>query len=149
MDTPHLKSYDDCLYTLEYGPLVFALPLQTRFEKIEYIKDGVTRKFPYCDYYLYRESDYNYAFASHQFQIFTNLQTNNPFSFHHPGLRIQTQMQKIDWPYEKGFDSVCAKHPLSITPIDKVEIKQLFPYGCCKLRMTAMPLLQKTKKELQ
>ena len=149
IDTPHLKPYDDCLYTLEYGPLVFALPLQTRFERIEYIKDGVTRKFPYCDYYLYRESDYNYAFASQQFQIFTNLQTNNPFSFHHPGLRIQTQMQKIDWPYEKGFDSVCAKHPLSITPIDKVEIKQLFPYGCCKLRMTAMPLLQKTKKELQ
>ena len=139
--TFHYQPYDDCLWTLEYGPLVFSLPIESRWEKHEYTFNGVTRKFPYCDYHVYRESDYNYAFVQEKCKLIFDSNTKNPFSFKNPGLLIQTKMQKIQWPYEEGYENVCAKHPLSLSPIGTEEIISLKPYGSCKLRMTAMPLL--------
>lgn len=44
------------------GPLVYALPVKASVQRVEYEKDGVERKFPYCDYVIRAESAWNYAF---------------------------------------------------------------------------------------
>ena len=54
---------------------------------------------------------------------------------------VNAKMKKIDWGFEEGYTTVCAKTPKSLEPIsDKEEIK-LVPYGAAKLRMTVMPLI--------
>ena len=53
-------------------------------------------------------------------------------------------MLKINWEYEDGYDSVCAKYPKNLKPIDKTpQEKELYPYGCAKLRMTEMPFIKR------
>ena len=38
------------LQTVKCGSLVFSVPISYAKEKLEYERDGVERKFPYCDY---------------------------------------------------------------------------------------------------
>ena len=59
--TPTLTQRPHDLHTVQCGSLVFSVPI--RFEKrmLEYVRDGVERKFPYCDYELIPQSDWNYA----------------------------------------------------------------------------------------
>ena len=35
------------------GPLLYSVAIDERWEKLEYARDGVERKFPYCDYEIY------------------------------------------------------------------------------------------------
>jgi len=58
-----LVPHGDGLHFLRRGNLVYAMPIVARWEKREYEQDGVERKFPYCDYELFPESPWNYAFA--------------------------------------------------------------------------------------
>lgn len=49
---PHFVRRPTGLKTVEYGPLVFSLPIRTEYRMREYTRNGVERKFPYCDYEL-------------------------------------------------------------------------------------------------
>jgi len=51
------------LHVVEYGPLVFSLPLEVEYKQYEYVRDGVERKYPYCDYELSSPSEWRYGFA--------------------------------------------------------------------------------------
>ena len=68
-DVPHLVSRPQRMKTVEYGPLVFSLPIETECKRYEYEKDGVERKFPYCDYELYPQSEWRYGFAGGEMNI--------------------------------------------------------------------------------
>ena len=57
---------------------------------------------------------------------------------------IKPKAQKIDWGYEDGYDTVCAKVPKSREPVSDEEEVTLYPYGCAKLRMTELPLIDET-----
>ena len=137
--TPRFEQYPYDMSYVKRGSLVFALPIEAEWVKHEYEKDGVERRFPYCDYDLLPKSDWNYAFAN------TSLKAENvsvgdvPFSESEPPVVIKAKMQRIDWGLEDGYDTVCAKVPESRTPISDVEEMTLIPYGCTKLRMTIMP----------
>lgn len=137
-----LVSRPNNLKTVTYGPLVFALPIKGEWEKIEYAKDGVERKFPYCDYQIHRQSDWNYAFVSDRFTVMAGEIGNIPFSEENSPIKLRTKMQKIDWGCEDGYSNVCAKIPQSQKTTADAEEMIMIPYGCTKLRMTEMPKIR-------
>ena len=101
----------------------------------------MVRKFPYCDYEFIPTSDWNYAYSSDKVDVENREMGEYPFSSTNPPIVIHAKVQKIDWGFEDGYNTVCAKVPASRDPIGEVEEIQLYPYGCAKLRMTEIPLL--------
>ncbi len=138
---PELFDRPHNLKSVRCGSLVFSLPVKFEQKMYEYEKNGVERKFPYCDYELIPQSDWNYAFASCKFELVRNGISDIPFSSKNPPVVLKTVMKKIPWGLEDCFDTVCAKVPQSRIPISDEEEISLHPYGCAKLRMTEMPLI--------
>ncbi len=127
------------LKALEYGPLVFALPIDILYRKYEYEDNGVERRFPYCDYEYVPQTEWNYGFASTEFEVEEREGDEIPFSSKAPRIVIKTKMSKVKWDYAEGYKTVCAKTPDSTKAISEPEDKVLYPYGSAKLRMTEMP----------
>lgn len=135
-------AFVDYAYDLKYvkcGNLVFSLPIKHKSIMKEYERNNVERKFPYCDYELLPVSDWNYAFSDDMLEKKTEVVCAVPFSGSEPPVTIKVKMKKIDWGFEDGFDSVCAKVPKSTEPVSDEMQMELIPYGCTKLRMTVMP----------
>ena len=130
------------LYVLKRGALVYSLAIDERWEKREYVSDGVERKFPYCDYEVYPESKWNYGFEGGTFEIRENT-FDSPFSTENPPIEILADMSEIDWGYAPGQTGVCRETPKSRKPKGKTEKKVFKPYGCTNLRMTEMPVIKK------
>ncbi len=138
---PHLIDRPYNLKSVVCGSLVFSLPVKYEKKMIEYEKNGVERRFPYCDYELIPLTEWSYAYSSPFFKIEGREVSEVPFSSEYPPVVCKAQVAKIPWGYEDGFDTVCAKAPESRIPLsDSVEV-ELYPYGCAKLRMTEIPLI--------
>lgn len=131
------------LNSIKCGSIIYALPIQYKENMLEYVRDGVERKFPYCDYELIPESDWNYAFLNKKVNFIKNKTNEIPFSSLNPPSVLKVNMQKIDWGFEDGYDTVCAKIPESTKAIGEIEEKILYPYGCAKLRVTEIPFVKK------
>ncbi len=140
--TPRLEKRPHGLQTVKCGSLVFSVPIAYEKRMHEYEKDGVERKFPYCDYAYLPCSPWNYAYCSPELARESRGIGKIPFSSDEPPVVIRARVQKIDWGFEDGYDTVCAKVPNSVEPIAEAEEIALYPYGCAKLRMTELPLLQ-------
>ena len=133
IDRPHgLKS-------VKCGSLVFSLPISYEKKMYEYEQKGVERKFPYCDYEYLPTSDWSYALCSDDFTVERREIANYPFSSTEPAVVIKTRAVPIDWGYEDGYDSVCAKAPKSTEPVGEAREIELYPYGNAKLRVTELP----------
>ncbi len=140
--TPYLKNRPNNLYVLQMGSLLFSVPIE--YEKVmrEYVKKGVERKFPYCDYQFIPKSSWNYGFSDSSFEINFNGIGDIPFSQKNPPVAIKANMQQIDWGLKFPYKSIARKTPKSTKPISEVQKIELIPYGCSKLRMTEMPILK-------
>ncbi len=140
--TPYLKNRPNNLYVLQMGSLLFSVPIE--YEKVmrEYVKKGVERKFPYCDYQFIPKSSWNYGFSDSSFETDFNGIGDVPFSQKNPPVTIKANMQQIDWGLKFPYKSVARKTPKSKKPISEIEKIELIPYGCSKLRMTEMPILK-------
>ncbi|MBQ3016072.1 MAG: glycoside hydrolase family 127 protein [Clostridia bacterium] len=141
-DTPHLTGRPYDLNVAEWGALVFALPIKTRWEMIEYEKNGVERRAPYCDYYLHNEGEWRYGFSDDSLQIDFNEGDIYPFSTEHPSVVLKANLAKINWGYEDGYSDVSNHIPASRTALSAPETIELIPYGSTKLRMTEMPMVK-------
>ncbi len=130
------------LNTVKCGSLVFSVPIKYETKMYEYEKDGVERKFPYCDYEYIPVSDWNFAYCGTSLDWQENEISNIPFSSQNPPVAIKTTVKKINWGFEDGYDSVCAKLPESRKAISDEEEIVLYPYGCAKLRMTELPFAE-------
>lgn len=133
VDRPH------DLKTVKYGSLVFSLPIQYEKVMYEYERDGVERKFPYCDYEYVGKLDWNYGYCGDELEVIPQTIGEIPFSSEKPPVIIKAKAVKIDWGWEDGYETVCAKVPESREPVGETENVTLYPYGCAKLRMTEMP----------
>ncbi len=133
IDRPH------GLKTVKCGSIVFSVPIEYETKMLEYERDGVERKFPYCDYELIPVSDWNYAYSDDKLEVVRNGVAEVPFSSVNPPVVIKTGVKKIDWGFEDGYDTVCAKIPESRAPMGDEKEIMLYPYGCAKLRMTEIP----------
>ena len=117
------------------GPLLYSISIKEKWERVEYQKDGVERKFPYCDYYVYPESKWNYALAGTDFEIIENSAAKG-YGSEVPPVEMIADMYEINWGVENGH---CFAVPQSRIPIGKMEKVKLVPYGWAKLRMTEIP----------
>ena len=126
---------------VEYGPLVFSLPIDVKYIMKEYERDGVERKFPYCDYELHPMSEWRYGFGSQVFTICEKEGDEIPFSSKNPRITIQTELKPIEWGFAEGYETVAAPVPSGEVRDGESEIKILQPYGSAKLRMTEMPII--------
>lgn len=140
--TPFLKERPNNLYALQMGSLLFSVPIKFEKKMREYTKKGVERKFPYCDYQFIPQTPWNYGFADKNLEIVYKKVGEIPFSLENPPIAIKANMQQINWGLKFPYRSVARKTPKSTTPISKVQEIELYPYGCCKLRMTEMPILK-------
>ena len=139
---PILVSRPYGLKCVKCGSLVFSLPIDYEKKMYEYEHDGVERKYPYCDYEYIGKSDWNYAFCSTEFIKEADKPDDIPFSSENPPITLKAKVKKIDWGFEDGYETTCAKKPRSRKPISEEQEISLYPYGCAKLRMTEMPLLK-------
>ncbi|MBQ1189999.1 MAG: glycoside hydrolase family 127 protein [Lachnospiraceae bacterium] len=130
------------LKTVKYGSLIFSVPIEYERKMYEYEKDGVERKYPYCDYEYIGTSDWNYGYGDEAIRIEERKVSDIPFSSTEPPVVAKVKMAQIDWGLEDGFESVCAKVPQSLTPISDLKEIELYPYGCAKLRMTEIPRVE-------
>ncbi len=128
------------MYVLERGPLVYSLPVGERWEMHEYSKDGVERKFPYCDYHIYPTEEWGYAFCGEDFKV-TELPFDAAFQTNAPPVVIEADVCPIDWGSALGQPNVCRETPKSRKPIGCSVKKRFQPYGGTNLRMTEMPIV--------
>jgi protein-L-isoaspartate O-methyltransferase len=141
--SPKLVNRPYNLKALTYGPLVFALPIKTEYVMKEYVKNGVERKFPYCDYELIGDNDFNYGFSSADFKVSYDKGDEYPFSSKNPRIKITADMQKVSWNFAEYYKCYSDYKPNSNKAISEVKEKTLIPYGSAKLRMTEMPMIKK------
>jgi len=122
------------------GPLLYSVPVKERWEKLEYVRGGVERKFPYCDYELHPESEWNYGFAPEErYAVTDNPIGEYPFSTQEPPVEIQAMLAPVDWPEEYG---IAAVEPASRKAQGEARAVRMIPYGCARLRMTEMPVTE-------
>ena len=99
----------------------------------------MARKFPYCDYELIPRSEWRYGFDSEELSVDDRPLSDIPFASTAPAVVIKAKMARVAWDYADGFETVAAeKHRCNRARSDQEE-KELYPYGCAKLRMTEMP----------
>ncbi len=121
------------------GPLFYSVPVKEKWECVEYTVNGVERKFPYCDYYIYPQSKWNYALVSGNFEV-EEAGFEAPFNTENPPISILADMAEIEWDFNNGH---CDRLPKSTELISKSEKIKLIPYGCTTLRMTEFPFISK------
>lgn len=128
----------DDMAALRRGPLFYAVPIQGEKTMHEYVKNGVERKFPYCDYIELPVSEWRYGFAGDAFEVLEHDIGEYPFSRENAPVQLRARMARIDWPTLKGQPTVCAPVPKGREALAYEDIL-LQPYGCTTLRMTVMP----------
>lgn len=134
------RPYD--LNVAKCGSLLFALPISYETKMHEYERDGVERKFPYCDYEYLPVSDWSYAYCDAPLSPERKGVSDIPFSSKKPPVVLKATVKPIAWGYEDGYEVVCAKVPQSRTPVGNAKEIELYPYGCAKLRMTELPIVE-------
>ena len=139
--TPYLKKRPNDLYALQMGSLIFSVPIAYEKKMKEYVKNGVERKFPYCDYQFVPKTSWNYGYSNEDFSITFNGVSDIPFSQENPPVTVKANMQQINWGLKFPYRSIARQTPKSKNPVSEVQTIELCPYGCARLRMTEMPVL--------
>ncbi|MDD3244418.1 MAG: hypothetical protein PHD32_11985, partial [Eubacteriales bacterium] len=137
--SPRMEARPGGLFCVRRGALLYALDPGERWEKREYEKNGVERRFPYCDYELFPTGEWNYAFTGAEFTA-AEKPFDLPFSAVRPPVTLTATLTPIRWEMENG---ACTPQPAGRTPLGAAVEKELIPYGCTSLRMTEMPLVDK------
>lgn len=140
--TPYFQNRPHDLQSVRCGSLIFSVPIDFDKKIYEYEANGVTRKFPYCDYELIPQSKWNYAYCANRLSVQAQGVGHIPFSTENPPVVVQATVKEIPWGLEDGYETVCAKKPESVEPISDAQDVTLIPYGCAKLRMTELPLIE-------
>ena len=140
--TPKLINRPYGLYTAQCGSLVFSLPISYEKKMLEYERNGVERKFPYCDYEYIGTSEWRYGYSDAALERVTHEIADVPFSSEKPAVTLRAHVKRIPWDFADGYDSVAEKVPSDRRPCGAEETVDLFPYGCAKLRMTELPMCE-------
>ena len=131
------------LFAVQRGALTYSLPVKSRWEMREYEKDGVERKFPYCDYSLYAESEWQYGFADRSLEYIEKEGYKSAFASDAPLCAIKAKVSAIDWGFKEGVDHIAAAVPKSRKALSVAEEIELVPFATAKLRMTELPFVKK------
>lgn len=138
----------DGMYHVERGALLFSVPVKASRVMHEFVRDGVERKYPYCDYELFPVSYWNYAFTGLEEEIPPDRIRFNevgeyPFSPDTPPVQIEMTLARVSWGTAPGSSFQCAAKPSDLRQIEKdTHTILLQPYGCTDLRMTDLPIVR-------
>ena len=124
------------------GSIVYALPIKHRAKMLEYERGGQERKFPYCDYEFYPESEWRYGVVGVASAPEAAEGDEYPFSSAAPRLKLKATVRPINWEYQYGCTTVCAAFPADPTPTGEAREVDLVPYGSTILRITEMPRVE-------
>ena len=129
------------MYDVRRGPLVYALKIGEEKTMLEYERDGVERKFPYCDWEYRPTTDWQYAFASEDVKFHEEGKVGNYiFEPEDAPTWLEVPVYSIDWGYEDGFGYTARHEPRSTCPVDRrVKTVKFIPYGSTNLRLTELP----------
>ena len=125
------------LWNVRRGALLYSLPVEAEWERWEYVKNGVERKFPYCDYKLWPRSDWAFAFAEKQATYGEKEPGEYLFSPEGAPTCLRVAVAPIAWESKNG---VCSPYPASAVPTGETRMLEFIPYGCTMLRMTELPM---------
>ncbi len=132
------------LYSLERGPLVYALKIGEEWTKLEYERNGVERKFPYCDWEVRPATGWQYALAAADGAGVRVKETGTtgevPFAPENAPVTLEVPVYPIDWGYESGCRLVAAEKPQSAAPVGPLTTAEFIPYGSTNIRITELPL---------
>jgi hypothetical protein len=125
------------MFSVKRGPLLYALPIGEEWHRLEYEKNGVMRKFPYCDYEILPTTPFAFGFASDRF-IYTESEPDAAFLFSPEGspVALEAELAPVDWEEEHGH---CKAVPNSPRAVGAAQKMRLIPYGCTSLRMSVLP----------
>ena len=126
--------------TLNYGPLLFSIPMKYKKQIVEYTKNNGERTFPYCDYYYELNDEWRYAFISKTFKVVEN-EYDLPFDRNNPPLFIEGKFALLSWGLKAGYRNIPQDDYRNVVKKD-IELK-MQPYGSTYLRMTEIPLVKK------
>ena len=139
---PNLHIEANGFATLNYGPLLFSLPLEHKASIVEYTKNNVERKFPYCDYYYELADEWRYGFQSNSFKVLEN-EYDLPFDRSNPPLLIEGEFALLSWRFKDGYKNIPQD---TYRNVIRKNIKlKMQPYGATYLRMTEIPLIKEEK----
>ncbi len=129
------------MYTLRRGPIVYALKIGEEKTMLEYERDGVVRKFPYCDWEVRPTTEWQYAFASEDVVFHSENKVGNYiFEPEDAPCWFEVPVYHIDWGFEDGFGYTARHEPRSTLPIDrKITTVKFIPYGSTNIRLTELP----------
>lgn len=130
------------MFSLERGPLVYTVDIGEEEKRLEYVRNNVERKYPYCDYEIYPTTDWQYTFAgeAEDFAFTENDIAKLPFDPLNPPTELSVEVVPINWGYAEGFDGVVAREtPVSLEPTGEKKIIRFKPYGASRLHMTELP----------
>jgi hypothetical protein len=134
-----LENRPNSFATLNYGNLLFSLPINYKIKLIEYTKNNVERKFPYCDYYYELDDEWRYGFNSDSFKVIEN-DYNLPFDRKNPPLEIEGRFALLSWRFKDGYKNIPQNNYKEV--IKKNVKLKMQPYGSTYLRMTEIPLIK-------
>ena len=135
---PEIIKRPGAMAAVRRGPLLYALPVREKWERVEYVSNGVERKYPYCDWRVTPQSKWNMALAGGRFTV-REAPFIRPFDPEKPPIALETEAAEISWGFHNGH---CDEQPASRVPMGPAEKVLLIPYGCTALRMTEMPLIE-------
>ena len=131
------KERPHCSVNVWRGPLLYAVNIDSDWKRIEYTKDGVERKFPYCDYHITALSKWNYGLCNTDFDIVEGAYCA-PFDKNKPPIKIVANMCEIEWGTDNGH---CVEYSGEANKLGTAEKISLIPYGCTDLRIAEIPRL--------
>ena len=139
--SPSFQARPNGLFAVRAGSLLFSLPIEYDKKQREYVRWGVERKYPYCDYQLLPRTPWSFGFAAPALTAERPGPGEIPFSQSAPPVTVRALLRPICWGHKFPYRSVARKTPRSKTPAGDPRTVKLIPYGCAKLRMTEMPEL--------
>ena len=136
------------LFSLERGPLVYALEIGEEWRKLEYERNGVERKFPYCDWEILPTTEWQYALdtddPASDIRFSETGETGElPFAPDAAPCWLEVPVRQINWGWEPLSGLVARAKPLSAMPIGPKKTVRFLPYGCTNIRLTELPMAEK------
>lgn len=122
---------------LSHGPLVYALPLEERWTRIN--EDKPHREPPHCDYEVTPGSPWNWAIDPGSAEVHLGTPGPVPFSREQPPATLKVKAIHLpDW--QSSVSCLAGEPPQSPVRVRGEETDlTLIPFGCTHLRMTELP----------